>query len=260
MTCPKSFRRNRRPRPFGSANAVFARRASSVARVAHALLLRRVEYGESDLVVTLLTDTIGRVSALARGARKSAKRFGGVLEPMHTLRIEYDDRSGAELVVLREAKLSCARPFLVTSLSRMQAAGQALNWVRKATPPRTPEPQVWSAMEALLDHLSDPNDQVSPQARLAAEGLRLLTAFGWGIDLAQCVSCGKAPAAGQAAAVDAARGGLVCRDCGGARRRLSGSERLALSQVARGGELDDDTAALALDLIDQALKAHGGIE
>ena len=81
-----------------------------------------------------------------------------------------------------------------------------------------------------------------------------------GIDFGQCVSCGKAPGAQQAAAVDATRGGLVCRDCGGARRRLSGNERLALSRVAQGGELEDDTAALALELIEQALKAHGGIE
>ena len=211
-------------------------------------------------MVTLLTDTIGRVSALARGARKSSKRFGGVIEPMHTLRIAYDDRSGAELVVLREAKLSRARPFLVTSLERMQAAGQALNWVRKAAPPRTPEPEVWAAMERLLDHLGDPEDAVSPRARLAATGLELLSAFGWGIDFERCVSCGKLPAVGQAAAVDPARGGLICRDCGGARRRLSGPERLLLQGAVSGGTLSDDSASLALDLVEQALKTHGGIE
>jgi DNA repair protein RecO (recombination protein O) len=239
---------------------VFARRTSSPARVAHALLLRRVEYGESDLVVTLLTDTIGRVSALARGARKSVKRFGGVIEPMHTLRIAYDDRSGAELVVLREAKLARARPFLVTSLERMQAAGQALNWVRKAAPPRTPEPEVWAAMDSLLDHLGDPEDLVSPRARLAGAGLQLLSAFGWGIDFERCVSCGKAPAEGQAAAVDAARGGLICRNCGGARRRLSGNDRIALQRAVTGATLSDESAAVALELVEQALKTHGGIE
>jgi len=239
---------------------VVARRTSSPARVAHALLLRRVEYGESDLVVTLLTDAIGRVSALARGARKSVKRFGGVLEPMHTLQVAYDDRTGAELVVLREAKLARARPSLVTSLERMQAAGQALNWVRKAAPPRTPEPEVWAAMERLLDQLDDAEDSVSPRARLAATGLQLLSAFGWGIDFERCVSCGKAPAAGQAAAIDAARGGLVCRDCGGARRRLSGSERLQFQHAANGGSVDEASAALALELVEQALKTHGGIE
>ena len=239
---------------------MLTRRTATPARVALALLLRRVEYGESDLVVTLLTEDMGRVSALARGARKSVKRFGGVLEPMHTLRISYDDRAGAELVVLREARLERARPYLVTSLERMQAAGQALNWVRKAAPPRTPEPEVWAAMEALLDHLGDPEDQASPRARLAAAGLRLLAAFGWGIDFERCVSCGKAPGAGQAARVDAARGGLVCRDCGGARRHLSGVEREALRGAAAGGEISAELAPLALELVELALKAHGGIE
>ena len=237
-----------------------ARRTSSEARVALALLLRRVEYGESDLVLTLLTDSIGRVSALARGARKSVKRFGGVLEPMHTLRIAYDDRSGAELIALREAKLERARPFLVTSLERMQAAGQALNWVRKAAPPRTPEPEVWAAMSELLDHLGDPNDAAQPRTRLAESGLRLLAAFGWGIDFERCVSCGKLAASGQTAAVDATRGGLVCRNCGGARRRMSGAERAALTSAASGGALADAHAPLALELVEQALKAHGGID
>jgi len=236
------------------------RRTASPARATLALLLRRVEYGESDLVVTLLTEDMGRVSALARGARKSVKRFGGVLEPMHTLRISYDDRAGAELVVLREAKLERARPYLVTSLERMQAAGQALNWVRKAAPPRTPEPQVWAAMEALLDHLGDSEDQASAHARLAATGLRLLAAFGWAIDFERCVSCGKAASAGQAARIDAARGGLVCRECGGARRHLSGSARDALLGAAQGGEISDELAPLALELVELALKAHGGIE
>ena len=161
---------------------------------------------------------------------------------------------------MREAKLSRARPFLVTSLERMQAAGLALNWVRKAAPPRTPEPEVWAAMARLLDQLDDAEDSVSPRARLAAAGLQLLSAFGWGIDFERCVSCGKTPAGAQAAAVDAARGGLVCRDCGGARRRLSASERLLLQRAASGGTLSDESAALALELVEQALKTHGGIE
>ena len=236
-----------------------ARRTSSPPRVALALLLRRVEYGESDLVLTLLTDTQGRISALARGARKSVKRFGGAIEPMHTLRISYDDHSGAELVMLREAKLERARPFLLTSLERMLAAGLALNWVRKAAPPRTPEPEVWQAIEALLDHLADAHDPISTRARLAGAGLQLLAAFGWGIDFEQCVSCGKVPAAGQAAAVDAARGGLVCRNCGGARQRLSGAQLVALSRAAAGEALDDHSATLGLELVEQALRAHAGI-
>ena len=41
-----------------------------------AIVLRTVDYGEADRVVTLFTREHGKLSALARGARKSVKRFG----------------------------------------------------------------------------------------------------------------------------------------------------------------------------------------
>src|SRR5262249_15005233 len=148
---------------------------------------------------------------------------------------------------------------ILTSLERLQAAGVALGWVRKAAPPRVPEPAVWAELSGLLDQLSAPADGVAPRARLAAAGLRLLAAFGWGIDFARCVSCGKQATPGQAAQVDPGRGGLVCRSCGGARIALSGKQRDALSAVAlrpsRSAEsesaiLDDDDARLALSLVE----------
>jgi hypothetical protein len=41
---------------------------------------------------------------------------------------------------------------------------------------------------------------------------------------------------------------------------MSGAERAALTSAASGGPLDDSHAALALELVEQALKAHGGID
>ena len=46
-----------------------------------ALVLRAIAYGEADAVVHLLVRGRGRISAFARGARSSRKRFGGALEP-----------------------------------------------------------------------------------------------------------------------------------------------------------------------------------
>ena len=137
-----------------------------------------MDYGDSDLILTLLTDREGRITALARAARKSQKRFGGALEPMHTLAVRYDDRPAAELVSLREAKIAVPRAGILASLDRLEAAGIALGWVRKAAPPRVPEPAVWEELTTLLDQLSQPEQAVPARARLAASGLRLLAAFG----------------------------------------------------------------------------------
>ncbi len=225
-------------------------------------MLRRVEYGEADLVLTLLTRELGKVSALARGARKSQKRFGGALEPMHTLAVALDERPGAELFSLVEAKLQVPRAQLLASLSALEAAGKALSWVRRAAPPRTPEREPYAALSALLDRLDQAPDGESVSLALPEAGLALLCAFGWGIDFERCVRCGRQALATQSASVDPARGGLVCRSCGGARLRLSADARGRMARAAQGESfvLTSADASAALGLVEAALGAHAGIE
>ena len=178
-----------------------------------ALLLRRVELGEADLIVTLFTQTLGRVSALARGARRSSKRTRSV-------------KNGS------------------------------------SAPPRTPEPEAWVLLERLLDRLAAADSRVSPERELCELGLPLLAAFGWGIDFERCVSCGKLCPAGAPATIDAQRGGLVCRECGGGRLRLNGALRERLARASRGEveALAAEDVGTALDLIDRVFSAHAGLE
>jgi DNA repair protein RecO (recombination protein O) len=240
---------------------VAVRKAS--ARIAtEALLLRRIDYGESDLVVTLLTEKLGKVSALARGARKSMKRFGGSLEPMHTLALELDERPSAELFTLLEAKLKTPRAKILGSLAAMEAAGKALSWVRRAAPPRTPEEAPYAVLTTLLDRLAEAPAPEPVAIALAEAGLRLLSAFGWGVDFERCVRCGRQAMAAQSASVDAARGGLICRSCGGARLRISAGTRERMARAAAGetGVLTGAEASSALSIVEAALGAHAGIE
>lgn len=243
--------------------AVARARPQDSVRTTRALLLKRVEFGEADLVLTLFTERYGRISALARAARKSTKRFGGSLEPMHTLDLGLEERPKTELFMLREARIDRARTALTESLARLEAAGTALSWVRRSAPPRTPEPELWSALENLLDRLGDRDEKSPPRRILAAAGLRILATLGWGLDFERCVRCGKECPAGQVALVDPTHGGLVCRACGGARLRLEGAARERLARAASTGDaaaFEADDADLALGLVEAVLKAHAGLE
>ena len=98
-----------------------------------ALLLARVVFGESDLVVTLLSWADGKVSALAKGARKSQKRFGGALEPFQTLSVALEERRG-DLWSLQRAEVQRPRVRLLGRLEAVTAAGEALRWTRHLLP------------------------------------------------------------------------------------------------------------------------------
>jgi DNA repair protein RecO (recombination protein O) len=222
-----------------------------------ALLVRKAPFGDADAVVTFFTEERGMVSAVARSALKSSKRFPS-LEPMHLLRVGIDERSGAELGVLAEAAIARPRLGLTANLARLEAAGQALRWVRRAAPPLTPEPALWAVINSFLDDLDTPGLGPPPDARLAGLGLRLLAAIGWGLDLERCVRCGRPCDGSSSAFVDPAEGGLVCRACGGARLLLRENRRARFLAAAQGDDaaLHPDDPAAAIELVEATLAAH----
>jgi DNA repair protein RecO (recombination protein O) len=226
------------------------------------LVLGSVDYGDSDQVVTLFTDTLGRLSALARGVRKSQKRFGGALQPMHTLKLRLDERRTSDLFVLREASIDVPRARVLQSLERLEAAGRALAWVKKASPTHTPEPTTFAALTSVLDRLNDA-DPIGKPARILGEfALHLLNTLGFGLDFRACVRCNKRPGETQSAMIHPERGGLVCRACGGANKKLGAARRARLAAAGEGqaGVLLDEDTADAIELCERAMAAHVGVD
>ena len=223
-----------------------------------ALLVRSVAYGDSDLIVTLLTESDGKISAMVRGGRKSTRRVGGSLEPVHTIAVKLDDRGG-DLATLREAALTKVRARTVMDLEALDAAGIALRWARHLFPPRHVEPRAWSTTIGLLDDLEAGVEQ--PRALLAGAALRLLADVGYALDLDRCVKCGRPCPEGRSAAIDAARGGLVCQSCGGA-RRLIAPELRRLGRAAQHERVGMtlEQANELLEIVHDAMAAHTGYE
>jgi len=224
-----------------------------------ALLVRSVPYGETDLIATVFTEDQGKVSTMIRGARRSTKRFGGALEPIHELYITYEDK-GRELCVLKEARIGRARLTILGDLEAMETAGHALRWVRHLCPARTPEPAAWRSLGALLDVLERGEKAFAKE--LAFFGLRLLADMGYALELSRCVRCGRACPEGRPAFIDSVGGGLVCTSCGGARRTLNGEVRKQAARVLRGEDvtLNRDQANEIIAVVEEAMAAHADFD
>lgn len=228
-----------------------------------AILVGRVDYGESDVIVQLFTDGIGRVSALARSARRSQKRFGGALEPFHTLSVSLGARARGDLLILKDASIHKPRLRLTESLERLEAAAEGLAWLKKTTLPTSPERALFERTEAFLDALT--GGKHPPRSELSAFGLDLMESLGFGLNFHACVSCGKGCPPGRPAWIHPARGGLICVECGGGPIRLSSElrDRLAKrggSHSAAGESLSESDEALLLKVVQRALSVHMGLE
>lgn len=222
-------------------------------------MLSRRDLGEADLIVTLYTEELGKVSTLARGARRSQKRFGGSLEPMHPLFVVLEETDTSDLLRLCDSKIESAHTRLIARLDCIQSAGTALRWVRQSTPTRTPEGDLYANLSDLLARLNDTTVEPSAKTQLAEFGLSLLSTLGWGLDLKGCVRCGTPCPREKSAVVSPLRGGLVCQKCGSGSLPLSAPLRQRLIDSSEGRHtLEDGDAELALELVEQCLMGHVG--
>lgn len=212
--------------------------------------------GEADLIVELFTDTLGRTSALARGAR-SSKSKRGVLEPLHTLTCRLEERGERELLTLSESQTARPRLPLLELLERLDAASALLALLRH-TPPREPLPELFADAEAVLEGLMTASAARAP-TWTAAFGLRLLESLGLGLELERCVRTGVPCPPERSAQLDPRAGGLVSLAAGGGPITLTAQDLAAL-RAARDGDaslLDAGTGALLTRVVDAVLRHHG---
>lgn len=211
--------------------------------------------------MTFFAESEGKVTAMVRGGRRSQKRFGGALEPFHGLEITVEDR-GREMTTLVEARVVRPRLGITGDLTKLDAAAHALRWVRDLSPRGAPEPIVWSALARTLDALDEAPGPGGSEGLVVRFGLGLLAETGYGLDFERCARCGKPCPAGRPAFFDAARGGIVCMACGGARRTLAAGVRETAAQLAAGGEasLEPEAARVLVEAIDEAVAVHAGID
>jgi DNA repair protein RecO (recombination protein O) len=194
-------------------------------------------------VVTLLGRETGRVSALARGARKSQRRFGGGLGLGGTGRATLRERPGAELMGLEAFEVLEARLGLGQDLARTAHAAYALELCEKLCAPRQPEPAVYDWLEALLGRL----ESAAPSApRLRVFELGLLARLGLAPALSSCVACGRADldATDEAMRWHPERGGIVCPRCVRGGALLTAPTRRALARLQRLSLAPEDDPAV----------------
>lgn len=216
-----------------------------------AILLRRTDYGDADRVVTLLTAERGRVSLLARSARSSRRRFGAALEPFQVIEVAFADGPG-ELGTLREARVVRAFAALTADLTRMTVAGEAIERLRGILPEHHPEPRALAALADLFALLDEGRDVQTAAVRFE---LRALSVLGHAPLLTACVACGRALEPRRAALFSAARGGVVCRACGGGPISLAGATVAAMRASAGAGWMNVAMGAHVLSEAREAVDA-----
>lgn len=174
-----------------------------------ALVLRRIPLGEKDKIVTIFSRDRGKLSAVAKGARKPTSKLAGATEPLVLLRAAIAE--GSSLDILSEAEVREAFPKLKADYGRYLRATYACELLEKVTEERDPHPE---SFDLLLSTLYILQRAAQPDTALHAFELQLLAQIGYEPQLATCIRCDNPfdtdyPPVGYSPA----RGGALCIPC-----------------------------------------------
>jgi DNA repair protein RecO (recombination protein O) len=225
----------------------------SATQFSDGVVLRLIPYGDADQVATLFTRNDGRITALARGARRSKRRFGAALGHLVVSQLGLRPRVRGDLWTLESAQIVEDFTALAGDVAAYAHASYAIELLRELTPAEVAEPELLDLTIAL--HHSLAAGGPSP-AVLRAFELSLLEAAGSAPVLDACASCGTTDLDGGGTVFDPGRGGAICARCaaasrGPAVRPLPAAARAYLLEARAAAQLAD---ARALDDPDEAAR------
>jgi DNA repair protein RecO (recombination protein O) len=200
-----------------------------------AIVLHSFDYMESSRIVRLVTRDAGLRSALARGARKAARNFGGGLNLFSEGTAHLHTKPGRELDMLAAFDATRIPSGLGEDLGRFLGASALAELTLRFTREGSADTALYESVRDSLQLIESATaDQVA--AATVAAGWRLVQEFGYAPALDGCVDCDRRIEADERALFILSAGGVVCAACSGPRtgRFLPGSARSAIEQWLRG--------------------------
>jgi len=172
-----------------------------------AIILRTRDYSEADRLITFFTRKQGQLTGIARGARRSKKRFVHTLEPLSHVLITYADRPTTGLVRIDGSELKNAFTVIRSDITRLGYASVSSEIVLKMSPERQANPALFAL---LCHHLEQLELGAEPENSSLLFQIRMLSLSGYAPNLHSCVLCDQQPRAAEDWFVSVTQGGLLC--------------------------------------------------
>jgi len=189
--------------------------------VTDAIVLHAFNYSETSRILRLATREAGVQSVLARGARRSQRRYGSALDLFAEGSAQISTKPGRDLHDLAGFDVARSRPALACDLGRFAGASAVAELMLRFARDDA-NAALYDALVAALDGIVAAAAGETRDAALAG-AWRLVAELGFAPSLDVCGSCHAEVAAADAAMFSHPAGGVLCARCA---RVLPGSRTL----------------------------------
>jgi DNA repair protein RecO (recombination protein O) len=176
-----------------------------------AIIMRIREFGESDLLVSFFSEQKGQLKGVAKGGRRSRKRFVNCLDHFCLVDLEYGSKKSGDLHLLHSGRLIHAYPGLRSDFEKLSRASYMVELTEVLFPYDVADQAMFRLLNRsfeLLETGACPTDLVAIFFEI-----RAMTLGGYGINVEKCCQCGRRYRGQGKAAFRPEKGGIACLKC-----------------------------------------------
>lgn len=176
-----------------------------------AFVIRQADFSESSRVVTLFTRTFGKISCLAKGAKRLRSSFEVSLDILSECRIVFLPKSSGSLDLLTESQLIQRFQPQPGSLPHLYAGYYVAELLNSLLEDSDPHEELYETVRSTLSTLSSAEPIFAPVARFE---LSLLREIGQIPDFNTCIICHREIEESETSRFWVSQSGLICSSCG----------------------------------------------
>ncbi|MFB0516412.1 MAG: DNA repair protein RecO [Candidatus Neomarinimicrobiota bacterium] len=173
-----------------------------------AVVLRTIDYSDTSLIVRLFTEQFGKVTVIAKGARRPKQASAGVLQTPNHIAVWYYHKEGRDIQTLTKSEFVERYTGLTSDLAKSAAALLAVEMLDRSVHDSDPHPMLYRLISSTLRHLDQTDGNVT--VVLHFYQLHLAKQLGFGPQLSSCSQCQRPL---KKASLDMTTGSLLCDQC-----------------------------------------------
>lgn len=208
-----------------------------------AIVIRQADWSETSRVVTFFSRDWGKISTIAKGARRLKGPFEAALDLLTRCRIVFIRKSSSSLDILTEAQLVSRFKPRQRDLLSLYGGYYVAELLSGLTEEYDPHPGLYDEAVKTLDRLAQ---DAAPGKHLLRFELAVLREIGQLPALDECLVCSSPITGAGASAFWVSQGGLLCRNC---RKEEYSNNQLQPGTVAVLRRLADESDALVERLV-----------
>ncbi len=182
-----------------------------------AVVLSKINYGDTSSIISFYTESDGKISAIAKGGRNPKSKTGKIIDPINHLQIIIYKKNTRDVQILSDASLISHYVNIKEDLDATKFSFAIIELVKNLTADHEANPKLFKGLIKILNMINDKKE--NPAFLYGRFLLFFLSELGYELSIDKCTICGNDVVAKKSLGFDF-NSGFVCSDCFESHSRL----------------------------------------